>query len=66
MTTEIEYIINNPTERKPDKVRILHAGTENIIHKDEVKNLDKDSVKLWTLLGLSREQIKAIVGFLRS
>jgi len=45
-------------------VWIFHAGTENIIHTNEVDKLDQDSVKVWLLLGLSREQVKEIVGFL--
>lgn len=68
MATEIEYIVNNPTDRKPLKVRIHCGIVENVIHRDEVKDLDEDEdkVKLWLLLGLSKEQVKAIVGFLRS
>lgn len=65
METEIDYCVT-PIDRKPLKVRILHAGTENIIHKDEVKELDRDMVKLWRLCGLADSDIKRIVQFLRS
>jgi len=55
-----------------DKIKCRHklitryAGTENIIHRDEAQKLDNETVKLWQMLGLSKEQVKAIVGFLRS
>ena len=66
MTTEIEYIVNNPIDRKPLKVRIRYGIVENVIHRDEAQKLDNEAMKLWLLLGLSKEQVKAIVGFLRS
>jgi len=66
MQTQIDYVVDDPVRRKPEKVIIRYAGTENIIHKDEVKNLDNETVKLLLMLGLSKEQVKAIVGFLRS
>jgi len=65
MTTEIDYCVSDPVRRQPEKVIIRYAGTENVITKDEVRDLDKDKVKLWQLCGLSKEQVKAIVQFLR-
>jgi len=66
MQTEIVYCVSDPVRRKPEKVIIRYAGTENIIHRDEAQKLDNETVKLWQMLGLSKEQVKAIVGFLRS
>jgi len=66
MKTEINYVVSDPVERKASKVIIKYAGTENIIHRDEAQKLDNETVKLWQMLGLSKEQVKAIVGFLRS
>jgi hypothetical protein len=40
METQIDYVVDDPVRRKPEKVIIRYAGTENIIHKDEVKELD--------------------------
>ena len=67
MQTEINYIVNNPIERKGDRVLIRYAGTENTISKSEVAGkVTDDMVKTWRLCGLDDRQIKVIVGFLRS
>ena len=66
MQTQIDFVVDDPIERKAIKVIIRYAGTENIIHRDEAQKLDNETVKLWQMLGLSKEQVKAIVGFLRS
>ena len=66
MQTQIDYVVDDPVRRKPEKVIIRYAGTENIIHRDEAQKLDNETVKLWSMLGLSKEQVKAIVQFLRS
>jgi hypothetical protein len=67
MQTEIAYIVNNPTERKGDRVLIRYAGTENTISKAEVEGkITEEQIKLWRLCGLNNGDIKAIVGFLRS
>jgi len=64
MQTQIDYIVNNPLERKPEKVIVKQRGTENVINRAEVKGRDAETVKIWTLIGLSKEQINSIVGFL--
>ncbi len=66
MQTQIDYVINNPVERKASKVIIRYAGTENIINRDEAQKLDNEALKVWLMLGLSKSQIQEIVGFLRS
>ena len=66
MQTQIDYVVDNPVERKASKVIIHYAGTENIIHREEAQKLDSEAVKLWQMLGLSKEQVKAIVCFLKS
>ena len=67
MQTEINYIVNNPIERKGDRVLVRHAGTENVISKAEIEgSITGDMVKLWRLCGLSDSDIKNIVGFLKS
>jgi hypothetical protein len=66
MQTQIDYVVDDPVRRKPEKVIIRYAGTENIIHRDEAQKLDNETVNLWQMLGLSKEQVKTIVGFLRS
>ena len=67
MQTEINYIVNNPVERKGDRVLIRYAGCENIIIKSEVAGkVTDDVVKAWRLCGLEDSDIKQIVGFLRS
>jgi len=66
MKTEISYIVNNPIERKGDRVLIRYAGTENIIHRDEAQKLDSEALKVWLMLGLSKSKIQEICNFLRS
>jgi len=67
MQTEINYIVNNPLERKGDRVLVRYAGTENTISKSEVADkVTDDMVKAWRLCGLDDSDIKRIVGFLRS
>ena len=67
MQTEINYIVNNPVERKGYQVLVRYAGTENTISKSEVAGtLTDDMVKAWRLCGLDDSDIKRIVGFLRS
>ena len=67
MQTEINYIVNNPLERKGDRVLVRYCGCENTISKSEVAGkVSDDMVKAWRLCGLSDGDIKAIVGFLRS
>ena len=66
MKTEINYVVSDPVRRKPEKVIIRYAGTENIIHRDEAQKLDGEALKVWQMLGLSKSQIQEIVGFLRS
>lgn len=36
---EIDYVVSNPLERKPEKVIIKYAGTENTINKSEVAKM---------------------------
>jgi hypothetical protein len=64
--TQIDYVVDDPVKRKPKKVIIRCGIIENVIHRDEAQKLDNETVKLWLMLGLSKEQVKAIVGFLRS
>jgi len=66
MQIQIDYVINNPVERKASKVIIRYAGTENVIHRDEAQKLDNETVKVWRLCGLTDSDIKRIVVFLRS
>ena len=66
MQTQIDYVVDDPIRRKPEKVIIRYAGTENVIHRDEAQKLDNETVKLWLMLGLSKSQIQEIVGFLKS
>lgn len=66
MQTQIDYVINNPVERKASKVIIRCGIIENIIHRDEAQKLDSELMKVWQLCGLSKSQIQEIVGFLKS
>ena len=67
MQTEINYIVNNPTERRGYAVLVRYAGCENTISKSEVAGkVTDDMVKAWRLCGLEDSDIKRIVGFLRS
>jgi hypothetical protein len=36
MQTQIDYVISDPVKRKPEKVIVRYAGTENTINKAEV------------------------------
>jgi hypothetical protein len=64
---QIDYVVSNPTDRKPLKVIIRYAGTENTISKAEVAGkVTEEQVKVYRLCGLSDSDIKAIVQFLRS
>jgi len=55
MQTEISYIVNNPVERKGDRVLVRYAGTENTISKSEVAGkVTDDMVKAWRLCGLGK------------
>ena len=65
METTIDYCVSDPIKRLPEKVIIHYQGTENVIRKDEVNTLTNETVKLWQLCGLNKEQIKEIVGFLK-
>ena len=65
METKIDFVISDPVKRIPQKCIIYHEGTENVITRDEVNSLTKDEVNLYRMLGLSDEQIKAVVSFLR-
>ena len=67
MQTEIFYIVNNPVERKGDRVLIRYFGTENVIQKAEVAGkVTEEQVKVYRLCGLTDSDIKQIVQFLRS
>ena len=66
METQIDYVVDDPVERKASKVIIHYAGTENIIHREEAQKLDNELLKVWQLCGLTKAQIQEIVGFLRS
>ena len=67
MQAEINYIVNNPVERKGDRVLVRYAGTENTISKSEVAGkVSDEQVKLFRLCGLDDSDIKSVVKFLRS
>ena len=67
MQTEINYIVNNPIERKGYAVLVRYAGCENVISKAEIEgSITDDMVKAWRLCGLDDSDIKRIVDFLRS
>jgi hypothetical protein len=66
MQTEIDFVIDNPEDRKPLKAIVRYAGTENVITRSEVKDITPAMVKLWRMMGLTDADIKRIVGFLRS
>lgn len=65
METQIDYCVSDPVKRLPEKVIIHYEGTENIIHRDEVNSLTKENVNLYRLMGLSDEQIRVVVNFLK-
>jgi len=64
---EIDYVVSDPKDRKPSKVIVRSAGTENVIYKSDVAGrITDDMVKSWLMCGLTDEAIKRIVGYLRS
>ena len=67
MQAEIDWIVNDPIARQPEKVKIRYGITENVITKSEIGGqITSEQVKLFRLCGLNDNEIKAIVGFLRS
>jgi hypothetical protein len=64
---QIDYVVNGPIDRKPLKVIIRYAGTENTISKAEVAGkITDEQVKVYRMCGLSDSDIKKIVQFLRT
>ena len=52
MQLKIDFVLDNPEDRKPLKAIVRYAGTENVIHKSEVNNITPAMVKLWRMCGL--------------
>lgn len=63
---EIEWVVSDPKFRHRKKVYVRYCGIENVIEKGEcVGRIKEETVHLWEIIGLSREQIREIVKFLR-